>query len=344
MTDLNLGIVGLGKMGALHYGNLEVMDDVNVVCAAEANKQVYNYTKKMLDIPIYTDYKQLVKHELDAIVVCVPDELHSPLGNYFAENNVNVFMEKPLADSVENAKKMVEYSEKNGIITQVGYFNRFASTFKKGKELLDNNILGELFYSRGFSYEGLVFEKNKGWRFSKNTDLGGSLLDIGSHIIDILLWYFGEVETLFGIKKDAFSNADYGSSILKYKGGLTSTVDFSWSSHSHRQMHNEIQIEGSNGFMKVNNDYIKLFLNNSTEDFEEGWTTIYGVELYEPSEFLIGVETAYFDEDKHFVECCNTNKKTIIDWNDGLITQAILEGIIESNKTNKVIEMRDIIE
>lgn len=344
MGDLDVGIVGLGKMGALHYGNIEIMEGVNVVSAAESNKQVHSYTQKMLDIPIYTDYKKLVSHDLDAVIVCVPDEMHAKIGNYFTENNMNVFMEKPLADSVENAKIMVEHSDKHDIISQVGYFNRFSSTFKKGKEILDHKILGELFFSRGYSYEGLVFEKNKGWRFTKDSDVGGSLLDIGSHLIDVLIWYFGDVKSLYGIKKDGFSNADYGSSIIKYESGMTSTIDFSWSSHSHRQIYLEIQIDGSNGFMRVNNDYIKLFLNKKMGNFDEGWTTIYGVELYEPTEFLIGVETAYFDEVKHFIECCKINKKTILDWNEGLKTQLVLDGIIKSNNRNDVIKMRDIIE
>ena len=109
-------------------------------------------------------------------------------------------------------------------------------------------------------------------------------------------------------------------------------------------MHIEIQVEGSNGFMNVNNDYIKLFLNNSAGNYDEGWTTIYGVELYEPTEFLIGVETAYFEEDKHFIECCKMNKKTDLNWKDGLDTQIILEGIIKSNENNQLVKVGDILE
>ena len=148
------------------------------------------------------------------------------------------------------------------------------------------------------------------------------------------MWYFGDITALSGITSDAYSRTDFGSSILKFKSGLSAVVDFSWSSYAHRQMHIEIHVEGSNGFMKVTNDYIKLFLKKKVKDFEEGWSTIYSVELYEPAEFLLGVETAYYDEDKHFIDCCKLNK-TDLDWNYGLKTQKILESILESNKNVK---------
>ena len=339
MNEINVGVVGLGKMGALHYGSFASIPNVNVVCAAEANKQLCDYSKKMLDVPIYTNYKDLIKQNVDAVVICVPDQLHFEIGTYFTENGVNVFMEKPLADSVKNAEKMVRSSERNDVVTQVGYFNRFVSTFKKGKEIIDQGILGDIYHTRGFSYEGLVFERQKGWRFSKDADAGGSLLDIGSHLVDILMWYFGDIDALTGITTDAYSKTDFGSSIIKFKNGLNAVVDFSWSSYAHRQMHIEIHVEGSNGFMKVTNDYIKLFLKKGSKNFDEGWSTIYSVELYESTEFLLGVETAYYDEDNHFIECCKTNKRTDVDWKSGLKTQIILESILESNKKSKTVKI-----
>ena len=82
MDEFNVGIVGLGKMGILHYGSFASIPNVNVICAAESNKQLCEYSKKILDIPIHTNYKDLVKQDIDAVVICVPDQHHFEIGTF----------------------------------------------------------------------------------------------------------------------------------------------------------------------------------------------------------------------------------------------------------------------
>ena len=337
---VKVGIIGLGKMGMLHYGNFNTIENAEVVAAVEPSKKIRKYSKNILEIPVYDDYTKLTKKDVDAAIICVPNKFHSKIGRYYAEQGINIFMEKPLTDTVRSGTKMVNYAVKHKIIHQVGYFNRFASVFRKGHEFLEQGVLGDIFFVKALSYEGLIFKKQKGWRQKDDDAGGGALLDIGSHLMDILYWYFGEVKSVYGKGKNAYSPVDdFFSALIEFNNGVVCNLDTTWSAHGYRQMYLELNIEGSNGVMKVTDDYIKVYLTEARGGLDQGWNTIYRVDLYEPTENLLGVQPAFYEEDKHFIECCRKKKGTEVDWLVGLKIQKILESIKESSVKNQPIKI-----
>ncbi len=107
---LNVGVIGMGKMGILHTGILAALDDTNVVAVAEKDSTLHNYLKNILNesnIQIYDDYnKMLTKEALDLVYITTPVSLHSRMANDCIDNNINFFVEKPLVSNMEECKSL----------------------------------------------------------------------------------------------------------------------------------------------------------------------------------------------------------------------------------------------
>ena len=98
---LNVGVIGMGKMGILHTGILAALDDTNVVAVAEKDSTLHNYLKNILNesnIQIY--------EALDLVYITTPVSLHSRMVNDCIDNNINFFVEKPLVSNMEECKSL----------------------------------------------------------------------------------------------------------------------------------------------------------------------------------------------------------------------------------------------
>jgi len=216
-------------------------------------------------------------------------------------------------------------------------------TFSKVKKLLDDKILGELIYVNSSIYLSQLFKKSSGWRFNKKQSGGGVLLDLGVHLIDLLLWYFGHVESATGITKSFYSSEveDFVHTSLKFKNNLVANVDVSWSILHHRLQETTIEIHGTNGMILVNDDYIKLTLNESASGFDSGSTIIYKQSL--PDEVSIDIGgPEYTKENQHFVNCIKNNDKPLIDVFQAVNVQSVVDSIYKTAKSGKVEEVNYI--
>ena len=113
--------------------------------------------------------------------------------NLYAKEIVrNIFVEKTLASSYDQAKELCEIAKKIGGMTMVGYMKRFSVVFGKAKQLLTQGIFGEpsSFKAYAFSSDFLGSTKES----TSSALRGGALRDIGCHVIDLALWLFGDLE------------------------------------------------------------------------------------------------------------------------------------------------------
>ena len=195
-------------MGILHAGILNALPDCQVVAICEKESMLTKLAKKVLPkISFYDNVSEMVeKHDLSAVYVTASIASHAPIVEELARTgkSLGVFMEKPLAGNSEDAKKIMERSNSIGKTNMIGFQKRFLPQFQRVKSLLDQGALGDLLFFRGYSFVSSVFSSGKGWRFERGQ--GGSLLDLGAHVIDMILWYFG------GISKTSFK---FRNSLMK---------------------------------------------------------------------------------------------------------------------------------
>jgi predicted dehydrogenase len=265
---------------------------------------------------------------LDAVYVTTPISSHLPIIHEIVSSGrkIGVFVEKPLAGNYADARKMVDLSNEVGLLTMVGFQKRFSPIFQEGKKMLEEGVLGELTSFSAYSYVSGVFSEGKGWRFKAGQ--GGALLDLGSHLVDLLLWYFGEPISVNGNTRSAYSSEvdDFANGRLGFESGLAGSFDVSWSVEGYRLPEIGIEILGKNGKLKVIDDYLKLELFSDTLHMKAGFHHIKKPEFNTNVDFLIG-DPEYCFEGKYFVDCLLAQRLPQPDFVAGAKVNKIIERI-----------------
>jgi predicted dehydrogenase len=250
-----------------------------------------------------------------------------------------VFVEKPLAETLSSAKKMVSLGDEKGIIHATGFNLAHISLYREAKRLLEKSVLGAIHRFHISVYFTQVLSKKKGWFYDKSKSGGGVVIDIASHLIYLVTWYFGLPQKVYARTLNFFSDVeDCGSIMFEYENGLVGALDANWSLPGYRLATIEIALEGENGFMEITNDFIKCNLRQPVDDLGEGWTTLHKIDMASRSHFDLGAE-GFFDEDKHFVECCLSREMPLVSWKDGLDVQRIIEAVYLSSETRSPVDI-----
>lgn len=318
-----VGIVGLGKMALLHASILTTMENVQVVAFCEIDPLVRRFSKRIIPgIQVVADLREFSGMGLDAIYVTTPAPSHFPIIKAIYSRGIarHVFVEKPLASSYAEAQEVCVLAESQGGVNIVGYNRRFSVTFRKGKHLVDEGALGGLTSFEGFAYSSDFCGAKVS---SKASYRGGVISDLGCHVIDLALWFFGQLnvrnaklESLLGRESE---DAAYLG--LTTDAGLEGEVRTSWCRENFRMPEIGLVVNGSKGSMKVDEDKVELKLNDGVPSL---W---HKHDLGDSVSFFIG-GTDYMREDECFVRSVRDGSRA----EPGFQTAARVEQAIDRAK------------
>ncbi len=302
MDRLKVVIIGLGKMGLLHSCILNTIPGVDVIAFCDKSTMLRRVAKKLFKRSVVVDdVEKLNDLSLDCAFVTAPIPAHFPIVKALYTKNItsNVFVEKTLASSWDKANELCALTRESGI-NMVGYMKRFSSTFTKARNLLSENVLGDL-----ISFQGTAFSSDFAAcsKSLKAISRGGVLSDLGSHIIDLALWFFGDltVEKAF-IKSRIGENSEDSVTFMVRQLGLSGKFDISWCEENYRMPNFGLTVRGTNGVLTVN-DYNVTLEPNVGKQVQ--W---YRPELNDNVPFLLG-DPEYYREDEYFVSSILKGKK-----------------------------------
>jgi predicted dehydrogenase len=121
---LRVGVFGTGYLGRLHARILTEMPEANVVGFVEPKDDVAHEVLTTLNIKRFADVAALAK-EIDCAVVATPTTMHGEIGSALIEAGCDVMIEKPIADSIDDAQRLIDLAKKHGRIIQVGHVERY---------------------------------------------------------------------------------------------------------------------------------------------------------------------------------------------------------------------------
>jgi len=240
MKKVNIGLIGLGYAGKFHLRNCLKLESVNLVAVADVSKKTLNLAKRSGVKQTFTDYNELLKQPtIDAVLISLPTHLHTSSAISAAENGKHIFLEKPLARNPEEGEKILSAARKNNVKLMVGYPFRFNSTFCDLKDKIKSGMLGDIqtahvvncapgaFMHRGL---GTIPQPVPKWWFNKDLTGGGALIDLGSHMINLARYYFGEVTNIkayLGYRFN-FDFEDHAICIANFTSGTTAIINVGW--------------------------------------------------------------------------------------------------------------------
>ena len=199
--------------------------------------------------------------------------------------NLHVFCEKPFCLDIVDGAELVDLANRKGLVTQVGYHNRFLGTFNEAKRLIDANVLGRIHHVRAEAYGPVVLRpRGATWRANR-TEGGGCLYDYASHAIDIVNYLVGAPEEVGGTVLNKVLSRDVEDEVyatLYFEEGMTGQIAANWSDESYRRMSTQVTIWASNGKMIVDRQELKIFVSDPSDlsiPITQGWNVRYTTDL-----------------------------------------------------------------
>ncbi|WP_049923632.1 Gfo/Idh/MocA family protein [Halopiger djelfimassiliensis] len=200
-SALSLGVLGVGNIGMVHLKSALSMPGVDVPAVADAAPENRRRADRAGVARTYDDYATLLESEsLDAAVVALPPSLHAAAVERAADAGVDVFVEKPLARSTDEADRLLETAAAGGIAVGVDHTLRYQPDMVGVKTAYDEGRVGHVPYASitrindGPLGRPPVEDAPPSWPLDPDAAGGGSLLELGIHCFDLLEWLFGDLE------------------------------------------------------------------------------------------------------------------------------------------------------
>jgi predicted dehydrogenase len=251
MKKLRIGIIGVGMIGKVHLENYEKISGAEIVAACDIDEIELKQVAEKFNIPdTYSDYRELLAREdLDAVDVCLHNNLHAGITIEALRAGKHVYCEKPIAGSYMDGKKMIDTAKECGKQLHVQLSFLYGIETKAAKMLIDEGKLGRLYHARstGFRRRGRPFVDGYGTKEfnQKEKASGGALFDMGVYRISQLLYLMNmpSVKTITGKtyqemdmdeKRKMISGFDVeelGLGFVRFDGGLTLDIIESWAIH-----------------------------------------------------------------------------------------------------------------
>lgn len=242
---VTIGFVGAGGIAEWqHFDIVEARDDVEVAGICDVNQAAASEAAERFDATAYTDHEKLYDGEdLDAVFVCIPPFAHGPAEIAAAERGIDLFVEKPLALSVERAREIREAIEDAGVLAGVGYDWRYSRGVERAQELLADRTIATI---EGRWWGGVPGEDGHWWReFEKS---GGQIVEQATHVYDTVRLLAGDVEAVSGAGShrivDAVDFADSTSVTMEHESGTISHVSTTCAAEDH-DAHLEVVADGA---------------------------------------------------------------------------------------------------
>ena len=245
MKTIGLGIIGLGYVGTIHLQHNRHLGNARYVAASDVSKRALRKAKESGVKKTYLSYQELLRDpEVEGVVIALPTHLHLQCAKEAAEAHKHIFLEKPIAKNVDEAKEIISVSRRNSVKLMIGYPMRFRTDFRRLKYEIESGALGDVeiaqatyisngpFFHRAESHSPVPVPE---WWFNKELTGGGALMDIGSHLINLLRWYLGEIENIkswlgYRLNMDL---EDGAICLADFESGTRAVISTGWFSQSY---------------------------------------------------------------------------------------------------------------
>ncbi|QLG48563.1 Gfo/Idh/MocA family protein [Natrinema halophilum] len=338
-SGLSLGVLGVGNIGMVHLKSALAMPNVEVVAAADAVPENRNRADRAGVSRTYDDYAALLESEdLDAAVVALPPFLHAEAVERAAEECIDVFVEKPLARSTEEADDLLETAREAGIAVGVDHTLRYQPDMTGLKEAYDEGSVGHVPYASitrlndGPLGRPPVENAPPSWPLDPDAAGGGSLLELGVHCFDVLEWLFGDLEVLdASMGRTLEIDVEDAATVLLEARETGTTITLHCGSYQWEQLpevNTRLRLEGVTGTLS-NRDHLpdnfyagaaKSALSNVASRFTNDEPDVFG-----PTFYL----QAHYDALADFCEAIRAGNRPPVDGTDGRRTLALAETAYE---------------
>ena len=323
-------IVGYGSIGKRHLENFLQFKNTEVTVYTKRD-DLQSLKKKGINIS--NSLTKCLKENPDVGVIANETSLHIPIAIKLATKGLDLFLEKPLSNSLKDIERLHTVVKKKKLITQMGCNLRFHPCIRKIKSLIDEQRIGRIISAQVQSCSYLPDyhpweDYRKGYAARK--DLGGGIILTQIHEIDYMYWFFHEVENVLSMS-GKFSDLkitaeDYVSSLLKFKNKIIGELHMDY---FQRPNFRSCEIRGTKGEIYWDSDDNRVIIYNMNK---KRWQKKLEIKNYK-------INLSYIEELKHFLKCVKYRKETINNLEQGIVTLKVALAIKKASKLMKSVNV-----
>jgi predicted dehydrogenase len=185
---INVGVIGVGGRGTDDYRAFSKIgaadNSCQVVAVADCYQKRVNVAKDALKCDGYLDYREIVnRKDIDAVVIATPDHWHSRIALEAMDHGKDVYLEKPMCHTIDEARQLVNTVKETGRVLQVGSQTTSADQWWKAKKAIADGMIGKMIMSQG-SYHRNSVEGEWNWKIDEAAGPEGT----GENYIDWKMW------------------------------------------------------------------------------------------------------------------------------------------------------------
>lgn len=248
MTRLNLAIIGCGAVTKTHYlPAIKLADKFMVTVLVDKALANARHLADKYNVPeVRDDYRDIVG-QVDAVIVALPNYLHAPIALDLLQHGIHVFVEKPMALKTSECDAMIEAANYSKTVLAVGLEFRFFYSSQFVKQIIKNGLLGDILSFDIRQGVILNWAMASDYLLRKEAAGGGVLVDFGSHVLDLLLWWLGDYQRI-EYYDDAMGGVEANCELhMQMKCGACGNVELS----RIRKLSNQCIIQGERGVLEV---------------------------------------------------------------------------------------------
>jgi predicted dehydrogenase len=376
---LNIGLVGYGFMGRAHsnayrrvnnFFDLAHKPVLKAVCARNAD-QAQAFAAKWGYESVETDWKRLLaRKDIDAVDICVPNNLHHDIAVAAASAGKMVLCEKPLSTDTREGQKMVAAVEKARVPNMVWYNYRRVPAVTLAKRLVDEGKLGRIFHYRAVFLQDWTISADlpqggQGlWRLDAKAAGSGVTGDLLAHCIDTALWINGGIQSVSAMtetfikerkhnltgKVEKVGIDDACAFLARFENGSLATFESTRYARGHKALYT-FEINGEKASLKWDlHDLHRLqYFEYADEGRLRGWRSIHVTDNGGGHPYMdhwwvpglqIGYEHSFVHQVADFLQGLETGKPAAPTFREALETQKVCDAVLASAKKKQWMKVK----
>jgi len=333
MNNLKIALIGAGYIADFHARGIQTIQNAKItaIVAIDINK-AKSFALKYGIKDYYTKISNVLKREdINAVIICTPNQFHAPYAIEFLKSGKDVFLEKPMGISTQEGREINKAAKEYNQLVMVGHMWRFDVDTNYVKDIVQSGKLGKIFKTKGYG----VHENwgPTGWFTNKRLAGGGALADMGVHAIDTIRYILGDpkpakvyarISTHFG----DYDVDDTGIIIITWNNGIESIIESGWW-HPHMDGPEAGSgIWGTKGYANLFPTFLKITTG------EDSFKKIVP-DLPERKDHCDQV--IYTKQVEYFINCIKTRQQPSPGLIEGQIVLDIVDAAYKSSETGEVV-------
>ena len=306
-----------------------------------------------------TSWEQTVaRDDIDVVDICTPGDTHLPIALAAAEAGKVVFCEKPLANTLPEAERMLDAVRRAGVTHMICHNYRRAPAVTLARQLIEEGRLGEIHHYRGVYLQDWIVDPNfpRVWRLEKSKAGSGALGDIASHSIDLARYLVGEIKEVAGLLQTFVAERplpdapqtkapvdvdDAALSLVRFENGAVGSIEGTRFATG-RKNYNRFEINGGKGSVAFDLERMNELELYIEEGPNSGFRTVLATDAshpyisgWWPPGHIIGYEHTFTHTVLDLLRAIDEGRVPRPNFEDGVRNQRVLDAVERSAESRR---------